>query len=532
MPAAFVKSTGLVRAAGFSGTSAGSFGTLPAVGNHVVVGIALYDGDSGVHGIAAVTDNQGNTYAENAEATEIGGGNSSATIYSTKVATAAGTFTVTVDPAVAAGLYIAWAAAEFSGLDATTHLDRTATNVESSGASDASVTASAANTAASGLAVAVAALSFGDADLNIGDTPPAGYTNIAVEEDANAYMGLSFVYKVYSATETSAAAWTHDNESQFGWSAALSTYKAVAGGGALDITGVGNIAVPATVGTQAINAAGGTVSLTLTGVAAPATFGAAVVAPDRNLTLAGLAVPVSFLSTPTTQTLSWAAVTGATGYRIKWGTSSGTYPSSFDTGSTATTANVSSLSMTAGTPYYVVVCPLDGATEGAASPEIRIVPGGMHLSSRNQFALAGLAVPTAFGAGAVAAGSGAVSLTLSGAAAPIAFGTSVAAPEVNLTLAGAVAPTTFGGAVAGLSGGTVNLQGVGGMAAATAFGSSSILGGARTLTLPGLAVATLFGRPSVFDPLNPFVAEGWPRKGQRFGWINSPHDPMDSGGQA
>lgn len=231
MAVAFVQATATIREAGFSGTDAGSFGSLPAVGNHVIVGIALYDADAGTHGIATVTDNQGNSYNEDAEATEVGGGNSSASLYSTKVATSAGTFTITVDPAVATGLYIAWAAVEFSGLDATTHLDRTGANEESSGASDASVTASASNTTADGVAVAVAALSFGDIDLNIGDTPPTGYTNIAVEEDANSYMGMSFVYKIYSSSETSAAAWVHDNESQFGWAAAIATYKAAAGGG-------------------------------------------------------------------------------------------------------------------------------------------------------------------------------------------------------------------------------------------------------------------------------------------------------------
>lgn len=229
MAVAYVRDAGLKVAAGFSGTTNGSFATLPAVNNHVITASALYDGGPAA-GLSAVTDNQSNSYSEDGDATG-GGGASSATIYSCKVATSSGTYTITVDPTTASGLYIAWTAVEFSGLDGTTHKDKTGTNVSSSSTADASVTASVANSTADGVAIAASAISNADSDINIGDTPPSGYTNIQVNEDANSYMGFSSVYKIYSGSETSSAAWSHDNTSQSGWAAAIVTYKAAAGGG-------------------------------------------------------------------------------------------------------------------------------------------------------------------------------------------------------------------------------------------------------------------------------------------------------------
>lgn len=223
MAVAYVKDTGIFTASAFGATTNGSFGTLPAVGNHVFVGSALWT--SGVLGIDAVTDNQSNSYAEDKDKGATS--NTTATLYSCKVATSSGTFTITIDPASASGNYMNWCAVEFSGLDATTHLDRTGEGTNTTG--DALATASAANTTADGVAIGVAAIYNGDTDINIGDTPPSGYTNIAVYENADAVIGYSFVYKIYSSSETSSAQWAHDNTSQVEWAAVIGTYKAAAG---------------------------------------------------------------------------------------------------------------------------------------------------------------------------------------------------------------------------------------------------------------------------------------------------------------
>lgn len=219
MAVAYVKDTGIKTATGFV-TTTGSFATLPVVGNHVFVGSALWT--SGVLGMAAITDNQGNSYAEDKDkgATT----NTTATLYSCKVATSAGTFTLTIDPTSASGNYAAWAAVEFSGLDATTHLDRTGEGTSATG--DALATASAANTTNDGVAVGVAAVTNNDTDINIGDVPPSGYINVAVYEDSSGIVGFSLVYRIYSASETSSAQWAHDNVSQTEWAAVIGTYKA------------------------------------------------------------------------------------------------------------------------------------------------------------------------------------------------------------------------------------------------------------------------------------------------------------------
>jgi hypothetical protein len=227
--AAYVKDAGKKTATGFSGTTDGSFATLPSVNNHVVVCVSCYDGDSG-QGLSTVTDNQGsNTYAGDATGSEATTGDCFAAIWSCKVAASSGTFTITIDPVVASGLYAAWTAVEFSGLDTTTHKDQTGNNNNTAG--DANATAGGVNTTTGGVAVACASVSNSDTDINISDTPPTGYTNIQFEEDALNVMGFASVYKVYSSSETSSATFTHDNTSQSGWAAAIVTYKDAGGGG-------------------------------------------------------------------------------------------------------------------------------------------------------------------------------------------------------------------------------------------------------------------------------------------------------------
>jgi hypothetical protein len=62
---------------------------------------------------------------------------------------------------------------------------------------------------------------------------------------------------------------------------------------------------------------------------------------------------------PAPAILTWDAVAGATGYRIYYGTTSGSYPQSQDAGS-STTLTVTGLS--SGTTYYFVATAYDGAT--------------------------------------------------------------------------------------------------------------------------------------------------------------------------
>lgn len=107
--------------------------------------------------------------------------------------------------------------------------DVTATAESTTG--DASVTAGTANAATGNLVVGVATVLNLDTDINIGDTPPSGYSQISVVENASATIGHSFVYKICTAGETSSISWAHDNTSQSGWNAGLVTYRNDTGGG-------------------------------------------------------------------------------------------------------------------------------------------------------------------------------------------------------------------------------------------------------------------------------------------------------------
>lgn len=230
MAVALVQSTGIQ-----TGSSVGnganadtaSFGSLPAVNNHVIVGVGSWNNDLTIIGLDGVSDNQGNSYTLRINKTNL-----SYDVYSSladcKVATSAGTFTVGLDP-TSANNYMGWNASEFSGLDTSSWADQSGTNDSATG--DANATASGANSTNDGLAIGVCAVNNNDSDINIDDTPPSGYTNLAFYNDGASIVGFSMVYKIYSAGETSSVQWTHDNTSQTGWTAGVQTYKAAGGGG-------------------------------------------------------------------------------------------------------------------------------------------------------------------------------------------------------------------------------------------------------------------------------------------------------------
>lgn len=224
MAVAYVKDTGTKTASNFA-TTTGSFATLPVVGNHVMVGISDWK-SSGIFGMDAVTDNQSNSYAEDFDQNSGDSARGSSSIYSCKVATSGGTYTITIDPTPDTGNFAAWGAVEFSGLDATTWKDQTGGSSADIG--DALATATGANSTAAGVAIGCAKIDSGSTNLDIDSTPPTGYTNITFYNNANAIDGHSFVYKIYSASETSASQWVYDDSGQVGWRSAIVTYKAAA----------------------------------------------------------------------------------------------------------------------------------------------------------------------------------------------------------------------------------------------------------------------------------------------------------------
>lgn len=206
-------------------SSNGSFSSTPAAGNTVIVMISGWQDPTG-YAPGTISDNQGNTYQLAAENGCDGGpGNHLcyAGIYYAENISSSGTFTITVDPPNT-GNYIEWQAIEVSGLATSGAKDKTTSDSGGGIASDAAVGPTAATTVADELVIAVTSVSQSDTNLNI--TTPSGYTQIGLNNDANATIGYQSSYKIISSTGTQSASWSHDNNtSNDEWAAAIATFK-------------------------------------------------------------------------------------------------------------------------------------------------------------------------------------------------------------------------------------------------------------------------------------------------------------------
>jgi hypothetical protein len=210
---------------GDSGTL--SFGSLPAAGSLIVVGVSNWDSGSADQALA-VSDNQGNTYYEAITSDE--SGDAVASIwYAYNIGSPTGTFTITINPA-GSGDYYSACAAEFSGL---TTPDPKDTTVKSAGTDTTPVCGPTATpTQADELVIAVVQVSSSDPTVGLDVPATVGYTNIEVEQDSTNIQGLSMDYKIISAAAAQSAAWgTLDASPSGGWSAVIATFKAAGGGG-------------------------------------------------------------------------------------------------------------------------------------------------------------------------------------------------------------------------------------------------------------------------------------------------------------
>jgi hypothetical protein len=219
----YVRDTGLLSASGASSVS-GNFSGLPAVGNHVFQQASWW-GSSGT--TMVFSDNQsGNSWVNNAqEPTDVG--QTATAIGSAKVVGSAGTFGITGTGG--ASSYFHSIGVEFSGINATSHLDQNGHASPLAGSS-ITVTATSANSQADALVLAVMGTGGNGANINIA-TPTGGYTRLAVDQDSTTIVAFEARYKIASAGETSSTTWTHDNLPTESASAVLVTYKPSAGGG-------------------------------------------------------------------------------------------------------------------------------------------------------------------------------------------------------------------------------------------------------------------------------------------------------------
>lgn len=235
--AAFVQSTGRITAT-VAASASGSFGSLPTVGNHVIVSCAAWNALTMTS--LSYADNQSNTYnPDNFKAAAGTGAFGVVGIGSTKVGTSSGTFTITITTSRGTGNYFECVGVEYSGLASASWLDQVGTGSGTTGANAANVTASGANSQANEVVIAAVVVDTNDATVNL--STPTGYTERGVNQDSTATIGFESADKTISGSETSSAAWNHDSAT-VGWGAVIATYKLAASTAAapsLSLMGVG-----------------------------------------------------------------------------------------------------------------------------------------------------------------------------------------------------------------------------------------------------------------------------------------------------
>lgn len=413
MAIAYVRDLGKIRTTGTGLASSASFGTAPAVGNHVISMIGCYKGGDTTYSMTT-SDNKSNSYSNAVTARDpYSGGETISNIASAKVATSSGTFTVTATASGSGVAYHTWSAAEFSGLHATTWLDRTGSNNGAIGtnALAITVTTSANLTAADELAISVWAPFSG---TNHGSIAAAtGYSNVFSEGNTTTYMGGAGAYKVISGGSgaTHSAAWTWTSNAD-GVSAVIATFIPAAGGG-------------------------GDVTVNLTGQSTTASAGTLGVTRDKAIT--GSAASVSAGSVTASPSVGLSGQTSSTA-----------------TGTLAPSASVAVSGAAATASAGTLVPAVDKAIAGSAGT----VAGG-NIAPQTAPALAGAAIIAA--AGAVVPGN---AVPLSGASATGQQGTVSAGNDVTVALsgqsitasAGTIAPATnvgINGSAASTTQGTV-----------------------------------------------------------------------------
>ncbi len=228
-----VRSTGKVRATSNPDSVSGSFAALPAVGNHVIVKCWGSDDDSAFDfGTGAVTDNQGNTYTRDVHPATAqiaaSGFYHNCSIFSCKVGTSSGTFTVTANPAGAGSFgAIVFEAEEVSGLDPTAWFDVGASASGNTNAPATGNTPSIANADSYQASVLSCAEAGGDGiftSITVESVTPA-WTQRAEELDGDTYEGGESDSRILTTTGAKSCSWSTSNTGNAYWVCATGVYK-------------------------------------------------------------------------------------------------------------------------------------------------------------------------------------------------------------------------------------------------------------------------------------------------------------------
>ncbi len=223
-------------------TQAISMPSTPSVGNFIIDGGA----SAGVPAMATASDSDnqatgGNTYQNDKQQLDPDLSIYASQILSAKITKASGTFTIT---AVGDANTVQWerAPCEFSGLNTTTWLDKTAANTGTVGALSLTVTAGSSNTQAGDLVVGC--IGFRSPSTNQEIQTPSGYTEMFVEQDNGSHMAAGCWYKIQSGTGPSSIVFTWTDGTGTSAFGVLATYSPAGGASAnthsLLTLGVGN----------------------------------------------------------------------------------------------------------------------------------------------------------------------------------------------------------------------------------------------------------------------------------------------------
>lgn len=287
MAAARVQTTGITRTS-TAGTITASFGSLPAIGSLIIVGVRgtgsanWADGD--------VTDNQGNNY----DLAIVNNAASDVAIFYTVVTTSSGTFTVSVNPAALGNTQMTAGAVEYSGLwNQATCVDQTLAQTNAS--STAAGTGTTGSLSATGEVVAaVMAAALTATSITVETVSPAWSEEY--EELSVTFGPGEFDTRVVSSTAGQACNWTlGEAHSSF---TAIATFKEFASSlvvpkGSLTITGKTPTVTPTNNSTPST----GKGSLVVTGRTATvtATTNSVLSVPVGALAVVGTYVAIAFL---------------------------------------------------------------------------------------------------------------------------------------------------------------------------------------------------------------------------------------------
>jgi hypothetical protein len=223
---AYVRDVGLITANNVNSSNV-SFGTAPAVGNHVFVQISGWCGAGFNVQNGDIVDNQGGGNTYNVDLVENPGfASTQASITSSHIASSSGTFTITVTPDNTADFFV-WSASEFSGIATSNWLDKTGVFPTAS-TTTGTVTASGVNSQANELVLPVIVLDSNE-DVALTGTATTGYATIYTYSDAATIIGGQGNYKIVTSPETSSATWTWNDPGIQGSALIIATYKSALG---------------------------------------------------------------------------------------------------------------------------------------------------------------------------------------------------------------------------------------------------------------------------------------------------------------